>query len=373
MNCSAFESCGSCSLLKTDYPRQLELKKNELAGIFTSAGMNVTVHDVVGMDNPFHYRNKVISYLSFRNGRIVCGMYQESSHRITYTPSCLLQDSVLNHILSDTVRLLSVLKIRIDGYGGVLKNILLRRGVSTGQVMLVLVTSGRMFHGGRELVKQIVSLHPEIKTVIQNVNPRHTSVVLGDEEHLMYGNGYILDDLLGYRFKISSKSFYQVNHSQTEKLYTKAIELANLTGKEVILDAYCGIGTVGICASEKAGEIVGVEINRDAVEDARSNARAGKLRNASFFCDDVKDFMIGFEGKADVLILDPPRSGCDTDFLRAVTKMAPKRIVYISCDPHTQVRDLGYLKRFYNFTDAWPYDMFPHTQHVENIVGLSRI
>jgi len=372
MNCPSANICGACSLLEFDYHRQLELKRKEVIDSFSSLGIRIQVHDVEGMDDPFHYRNKVISYLTLRGGRIVCGMYEENTHRVVNTPSCLLQDIVLNTILSDIVRELNALKIRIFGFGGVLKNILLRRAVSTGQVMVVFITSELMFHGSRELVKRIVQAHPDIKTIVQNVNPRNTSVILGDNEKVLYGSGYILDDILGYRFKISSKSFYQVNPVQTSKLYSKAIELAGLSGKETLMDAYCGIGTIGICASGEAGKVIGVEINRDAVEDARSNARAGNVRNASFFCYDVKDFMRNFEGEADVLMLDPPRSGCDKDFLLAVTKMSPERIVYISCDPHTQARDISFLKRFYKFTDAYPFDMFPHTQHIENIICLYR-
>jgi len=370
MTCPALIKCGACTLLDVPYQRQLELKHGEVCAAFESYGIKLKVHDTVGMDSPFYYRNKVIAYISMRGGKIACGTYEENSHSIVYSRSCSLQDKVLNSVLDGVRVCLDALKIKACGFGGVLKAVLLRRGVKTGQVMVVFVTSGDMFHGRNELVKRLVSKHSEITTIVQNVNPRDTSVVLGTREHVLFGTGYIFDDLLGYRFKLSPRSFYQINHLQTEKLYSKALELADIKEGDTLMDAYCGIGTIGICASGKAGCLIGVEVNGDAVDDARFNARAGGLRNASFHCSDVKAFMRDFDGTVDVLFVDPPRSGCDRSFLESVVRMAPRRIVYISCDPHTQARDVAFLRRRYAVSDAYPFDMFPHTCHIENIVVL---
>jgi len=372
MDCKAYEKCGACGLLRVEYCRQLEEKRVEVERAFGAYGHKIKVHEVVGMEDSWHYRNKVIAYVTMQAGRVVCGMYEESSHRVVPTPDCLLQNETLNAVLADITSELNALHIRPEGFGGVLKDILLRIAVATGQVMVVFVTSEEMFHGRNELVKRITGRHREVRTVVQNVNPRRTSVILGEREMVLYGSGYIYDELLGYRFKISPRSFYQVNPLQCRRLYSKALELADIRDGESVFDAYCGIGTIGISASDRASYVLGVEINPDAVDDARANARANKLRNVEFVCADVTEFMRWLDGCPDVLVVDPPRSGCDEAFLSAVLKMSPGRIVYISCDPHTQARDLARLSKSYGFGDAFPVDMFPHTKHIENVVLLTR-
>lgn len=372
MDCKHYSSCGACSLLHMDYPSQLARKREAVVRAFAAAGLKPAVHDVTGMDEPANYRNKVIANVSMRGGRIVCGMYEEASHRVVDTPDCMLQNATLNAVLATITKELDALRIRAWGFGGVLKQILLRIGVSTGQVLVVFVTSEDMFHGRGELVKRIVAAHPEIRTVIQNTNPRNTSVVLGDREKVLYGPGAIYDDLLGRRYRISAKSFYQINPVQTAKLYSKAIELAHIGPSDIVMDAYCGIGTIGISASAAAAEVIGVEINRDAVRDAAGNARHNKADNVRFFCDDVKKFMRNFDTPVDVLIIDPPRSGCDAEFIGAVRRLAPERIVYVSCNPETQAADISRLAGEYSCRDAWPVDMFPHTAHIENICLLTR-
>lgn len=370
MDCRYFSRCGACSLLNLEYGAQLALKRDAVAECFRKAGIRLIVHDAAGMDVPFHYRNKVIVNVSMKGGRISCGMYEEFSHSVVDTPDCLLQNETLNAVLATICRTLDSLKIRAYGYGGVLKQILLRIGVSTGQVLVCFVTSDDMFHGRAELVKKITAAHPEIRTVIQNTNPRETSVVLGEREKVLFGPGFIVDDLLGKRFKISARSFYQINPAQTAVLYSKALELAGIRESDTLFDAYCGIGTIGICASERAGRVIGVEINREAVKDAIGNARHNKADNARFFCDDVKKFMRDFDAHVDILIADPPRSGCDLEFINAIKRLRPSRIVYISCNPETQARDISRLTDIYSVREAWPVDMFPHTRHIENIVVL---
>ena len=374
INCPVSEKCGSCAYAATDYAAQLENKRLFVEDAFSRRGLGVAVNPVSGMEEPYFYRNKVISYVTMRAGRIVCGMYEENTHNIIPASRCPLHDKVLDSLLCDIRDILDSLKIKSEDHGGVLKNILLRIGVSTGQVMVVFVTSEDMFHGRNELVKRITSSHREVRTIIQNINPRHTSVVLGERERVLYGSGYIYDVLLGARFKISPKSFYQINPLQTARLYSKAIELAGIRPGDNILDAYCGIGTIGICAAlnSQGCRVTGVEINRDAVMDARTNARGNGIRGARFICADAKRFMLEEEGSVDVLFVDPPRSGCDEEFLRAALRLSPSRIVYISCNPLTQARDIAFLKGKYRLSEAWPFDMFPHTAHVENIVLLER-
>jgi len=376
MNCPSFEKCGACSLLGMDYKLQLQKKRQAVEDVFQSFRVPVRVNEVEGMDVPFNYRNKAIVYVTSKAGKTVFGMYEENTHKVVPTYGCLLHDKRIDAVLEDMRLLINKLKIRPDGFGGVLKNVLLRIGVKSGQMMVVFVTSDEMFHGHNDLVKKLTTLHPEIKTVVQNINPRHTSVILGNRERVLFGSGYIYDNLLGYRFKISPRSFYQINPYQTEKLYSKAIELAGLDSKPegrgpVVMDAYCGIGTIGICASKYASRVIGVDIVDDAVKDARTNARANSLNNALYFCDDAKMFMREFDAHVDVLIADPPRSGCDRDFLDSLLALRPSKIAYISCNPQTQARDVAYLRHAYDCSQAYPFDMFPHTRHVENIVLLT--
>jgi 23S rRNA (uracil1939-C5)-methyltransferase len=258
---------------------------------------------------------------------------------------------------------------------------MVRRGFKSGEIMVVLVLGSPIMPSKNNFVKALRKKHPEISTVIVNVNDKRTSMVLGDKESVIYGKGYISDELCGCRFKISSKSFYQVNPVQTEILYNKAIELASLTGKERVLDAYCGIGTIGIIASKKAKEVIGVELNKAAVKDAITNAKINGINNIRFFADDAGQFMLKTSAKMledksagiDVVFMDPPRAGSDENFMSSVVKLAPKKVVYVSCNPETLARDLKYfIKNGYKVESAVPVDMFPHTGHIETVVSMAR-
>lgn len=371
MSCPAAGKCGACALLDVPYSEQLERKRLEVERLLHERGLRSTVHPAVGMEHPFNYRNKVIANISMKGGKISYGMYEESTHRVVYAPNCLLQNTVLNAILAGLKEEMDKLHIQAYGFGGVLKQVLLRIGVSTGQVLVVFVTSQDLFPGRAELIKRITARFKEIRSIVQNTNFRDTSVVLGDREKVLYGPGFIVDDILGVRFKISARSFYQVNPLQTAVLYSKAISLAGITASDRVLDAYCGIGTIGLCAAAQTGcKVVGVEINRDAVRDAIANAKHGRIDTARFYCADVKQFMTDFDSPVDVLVLDPPRDGCDAAFIQSVRKLSPARIVYISCNPATQARDVAALSSLYNVGDSWPVDMFPHTSHIENIISL---
>lgn len=337
------------------------------------------VRPIIGMEEPYHYRNKVHAVFGLdRKNNPISGIYKEGTHRIFPVDSCLIEDQKADEIIVTIRSMLRSFKIRVfdedTGYG-LLRHVLIRRGFTTGEILVVLVTASPVFPSKNNFVKALREKHPEITTIVQNINGRSTSMVLGDKEHVLYGKGYIEDELCGLRFRISSRSFYQINSVQTEKLYGKAMELAELTGKETVLDAYCGIGTIGLIASKHAGKVIGVELNQDAVRDAVQNAKKNGITNAQFFCNDAGRFMSHMAARgesADVVFMDPPRSGSTEEFIDSVALMQPKRVVYISCGPDTLARDLRmFAKHGYKAKEAWPVDLFGWTEHVETVVLLS--
>ena len=375
--CPVFKKCGGCQHLNLTYEEQLEKKKKELQRLLKGI---CPIHEVIGMENPWHYRNKVHAVFSHdRKGNPISGVYQENSHIVLPVESCLIEDEKADEIIGTIRGMLKSFKIRTydedTGYG-LLRHVLVKRGFATGEIMVVLVTASPVFPSRNNFVKALRQKHPEITTVIQNINGRDTSMVLGDREQVLYGKGYIEDVLCGCRFRISARSFYQVNPVQTEVLYSKAMEYAGLTGKETVVDAYCGIGTIGIVASRKAKQVIGVELNPDAVRDAVRNARANKIDNIRFYQGDAGDFlqkMAANGEKADVVFMDPPRSGSTERFMAAAAAMGPKRIVYVSCGPDTLARDLKYLrKKGYRVEKGVGVDLFPWTGHCEVCVKLER-
>lgn len=374
--CPVFKKCGGCQYLNLTYEEQLEKKKKELQRLLKGI---CPIHEVIGMENPWHYRNKVHAVFSHdRKGNPISGVYQENSHIVLPVESCLIEDEKADEIIGTIRGMLKSFKIRTydedTGYG-LLRHVLVKRGFATGEIMVVLVTASPVFPSRNNFVKALRQKHPEITTVIQNINGRDTSMVLGDREQVLYGKGYIEDILCGCRFRISARSFYQVNPVQTEVLYAKAMEYAGLTGKETVIDAYCGIGTIGIVASRRAKQVTGVELNPEAVRDAVRNARANKADNIRFFQGDAGDFlqkMAANGEKADVVFMDPPRSGSTERFMAAAAAMGPERIVYVSCGPDTLARDLKYLrKKGYRVEKGVGVDLFPWTGHCETVVLLS--
>lgn len=375
--CPADKKCGGCHYLHLPYEKQLRLKQKQVEELLKPF---CKVYPVTGMEDPFHYRNKVhAAFDRTREGKIISGIYQEGTHKVVPVKSCLIENEKADAIIADIRGLLRSFKIKTydedTGYG-LLRHVMVRTGHVTGQVMVVLVLGSPILPSRNNFVKALRELHPEITTIILNVNDKKTSMVLGEKETVIYGKGYIEDELCGCRFRISSKSFYQVNSVQTEKLYRKAIELAHLTGKERVIDAYCGIGTIGIIASAQAGEVISVELNKDAVRDARKNAAQNQIKNISFYQNDAGVFMTGMaeQGeRADVVLMDPPRSGSDEAFMSSVVALGPKRVVYISCNPETLARDLKYFTSHgYRAEGAWPFDMFPMTEEIETVCMLSR-
>ena len=374
------KNCGGCPLLGLDYAEQLKQKEATVKKLLGKYG---PVNAIRGMENPYHYRNKVIStFTTGWGGKLTSGIYAANSHKVLPVERCLLQDEVLDKTM-EAVRAAAI-ACRYQPYDedkgtGLVRHCLLRRGVATGQVMVVLVTAQAVLPGAKNFVRALLAEAEKrgvtVTTVVQNVNPRKTSVVLGDAEKVLYGKGYILDELCGKTYALSPRSFYQINHSQTEVLYGLAVEAAHLTGKEVVLDAYCGIGTIGLTAADHAKQIVGVELNRDAVQDAIGNAKHNGVKNARFFAADATRWISEAAAageRADVIFMDPPREGSTPQFIESVARMAPKRVVYVSCNPETLARDLALLtKKGYRVESSTPVDMFPHSEHVETVVLLS--
>ena len=385
--CIYAKKCGGCTYQGTPYSQQLEKKLTEVRRLI---GRYCEVTGIVGMDNPYNYRNKVHAAFDMtRRGEIISGVYQEGTHEVVPVEYCQIEDAKSDEIINDIRGMLRSFKIKTydedTGYG-LLRHVLVRRGFKTNEIMVVLILGSPILPSKNNFVKALRQKHPEISTVIINVNDKKTSMVLGGKESVIYGKGFINDILCGCTFKISPKSFYQVNPVQTEKLYGRAIELAGLTGKERVLDAYCGIGTIGIIASKKAADVIGVELNRAAVKDAIVNAKINDIKNVRFYCEDAGEYMEKYptglmhadgqnnaNGHIDVVFMDPPRAGSDEKFMSSVVKLSPKKVVYISCNPETLARDLRYFKKHgYMAEVGEAYDMFPFTNHVETVCLLSR-
>lgn len=375
--CPVAKKCGGCQLQNMGYPEQLSYKQ---AKVIKLLGKYHHVNEIIGMVCPYNYRNKVQAAFGMtRGGKIISGVYQSKSHRIVCVDKCRLEDKKADEIIvaiREMMPKFRMIPYNEDSGTGFLRHVLVKRGFTTNEIMVVLVTGTPMFPGKNAFIKALLDKFPEITTVIQNINRDRTSMVLGNTEKVLYGKGYIEDVLCGCTFRISAKSFYQINPVQTEVLYGKAVEFAELNGTETVIDAYCGIGTIGIIAAKQAKEVVGVELNKDAVRDAKINAQRNGIENIRFYCDDAGKFMteMAEDGeRADVVFMDPPRAGSDIPFLKSVVTLSPEKIVYISCNPETQARDLQFLtKNGYKVRKIQPVDMFPFTQHVENIALLTK-
>ena len=374
--CPHAKKCGGCQLQNMTYERQLSFKQVKVIKLL---GKYRHVDEIIGMDCPYHYRNKVQAAFGEKNGEIISGIYQSSTHKIVPVDKCLIEDEKADEIIVTIRKLAKSFKLRAFNdvtMKGFLRHVLIKRGFSSGEIMVVLVTGVMDFPKEESFVNALLSRHPEITTIVQNVNNKRTSLLLGEESRVLFGDGYIEEDLCGFRFRISPKAFYQVNPTQTAVLYGKALEFAELSGKETVLDAYCGTGTIGIIASPLAKKVVGVELNADAVKDAKVNAGLNGVTNVSFFEDDAGRFMVKEAQKGakyDVVIMDPPRAGASQEFLKCLVVLSPKKVVYISCNPETQARDVAFLiKNGYRVKKIQPVDMFPHTEHVETVVLLTK-
>lgn len=378
--CPYSKKCGGCQMVDVAYDQQLKMKQKNLQELLGEFGK---VEDIIGMEQPDYYRNKVHAVFGLdHKKRQVAGVYEEKTHKVVDVESCYLENQKATAIIRSIKKLLPSFKIKTydedTGYG-LLRHVLVRTAYRTGQIMVVLVLGSPILPSKNNFVKALLKEHPEITTIVVNVNNRNTSMVLGDKEQVIYGKGFIEDILCDKVFKISPKSFYQVNPVQTEKLYHTAIDFAGLTGTETILDAYCGIGTIGMIASDNVKRVIGVELNTDAVKDARNNAKRNKIENIEFYNKDAGEFMVQLAEQGeniDVVFMDPPRSGSDEAFLSSVVKCSPGKIVYVSCNPQTLARDLKYLTKYrYKVKRMKGTDMFPHTKlnHTETCVLLEKI
>ena len=368
------KKCGGCPLLALPYREQLAKKQARLQELL---GGFAPVKAVQGMAEPLHYRNKAIASFATQRGKLVCGLYAEGTHRVLPGADCLLQEEILNKTLAavlDAARACRWTAYDEDRGAGLLRHTVLRSSCG-GKVLVTLVTPGPDLPGSKNFCTALRKKAPWVVSIVQNINPTRSSAVLGSREKTLYGPGFVLDTLCGTQFAISSRSFYQVNRTQTEVLYKKALELAKLTGRETVIDAYCGIGTIGLCAAPLAKQVIGVERNPAAVKDAAANARRNKIANARFVCADATEWMAAAAGEGlhpDVVFLDPPRAGSTPECIAAVNKMKPRRVVYVSCDPETLARDVAAFTRLgWRAAKFCPVDLFPQTKHVETVVLLS--
>ena len=394
--CPIYRQCGGCQLQHLDYAAQLAWKRQHVIDSLTRigklrvadvAGEGVVVHPTIGMAEPWRYRNKaqvpigmaLADMADGAAGSLIGGFYARGSHRIIDMDACVIQ-----HERNDeAVRLVKALGTRlgIRAYDettgrGLLRHVVVRTGFATGETMVCLVTNGTRIPRVDELVEGIRRALPDVRSIVQNVNTRNTNVIFGDETRVLWGSDVIHDELDGIRFAISARSFYQVNPAQTVALYRKAVEYAGLTGRETVIDAYCGIGTISLFLARRAGKVYGVESVPEAVEDARRNAALNGIANASFEVGLAEEVIPRWREAgiaADVIVVDPPRKGCDAQLLDTIVRMRPKRVVYVSCNPATLARDLAVLEAGgFRTVEVQPVDMFPHTGHVECVVLLVR-
>ncbi|MBC1813800.1 23S rRNA (uracil(1939)-C(5))-methyltransferase RlmD [Listeria booriae] len=378
--CLVYSQCGGCQLQHLSYDGQLRMKQKQVAQVMKRIGkQDVEVLPTLGMENPWNYRNKAQVPVGFVNGRLVAGFYQQRSHQIIDMNTCLIQQEENNEVIQ-TARAIFA-KYHVEPYDettrkGVLRHLMTRFATTTGELMLVIVTTKLNFPNKAEILEELQQSIPELTSLVQNVNTVNTNVIFGEQTVVLAGREYIMDTIHGISFAISARSFYQVNPEQTEILYAEALKLAGLTGKETVIDAYCGIGSISLCLAKEAKHVYGVEIVPQAIEDARANAKLNKMENVTFAVGKAEEVIPDWfkQGiKADVLVVDPPRKGCDDALLQTILKMKPKRVVYVSCNPATLARDMLVLTEGgYEAKMVQPVDMFPQTTHVECVTVLQR-
>ncbi len=375
--CPVAKKCSGCQLSNLTYEQQLEWKQKDVSGLL---GEYAPVNPIIPMENPCGYRCKVQAvFRADRSGRIISGVYQSSRNGIVGIDSCLANDPRADEIIIGIRELMRSFKLQPWNPGterGFIKHVLVRIGGKTGEILVTIVGAGSMFPKKKDFVSALVKKFPAIKTVTFSVNRSPDFLTLGDHHEMLFGEGFIVDEICGKKFRISPQSFYQVNPIQAERLYDYAVKSAALTKNDVVLDAYSGTGTLGIIALDHVKAVQGIEYNAAAVRDAVQNCRLnGITRNAAFNRGDAGEYLQERAKKGahfDAVFMDPARAGADKRFLKALCSIKPERIVYVSCNPVTLARDLKTLTRYYNVTDIQPFDMFPFTRHVETVVSMSR-
>lgn len=380
--CGIYKRCGGCQLMHTSYEAQLKLKTKRVEDTIKRIGRieGFVIHPTIGMDNPYRYRNKVQLPIGKRDGKVQIGFYAPRSHDIIDMDSCHIQDEVADRVVELTRNWIEKNNVpvydELTGLGDI-RHIMVRKGFKTGEVMIVIVTNSKKLPKREEFISIMINNIKGIKSIVQNVNPNKTNVILGNENITLWGNDTIIDYIDKFRFNISPLSFFQVNPIQTEVLYGKALEYAALSGNEIVFDAYCGTGTISLFLAQKAKKVYGVEIIPQAVENAAQNAKENGIDNTEFIVgQSEKEIpeLIKKGIKPDVVVVDPPRKGCERELLDAIASVKPARIVYVSCDPGTLARDLGILDELgYSTVEVQPVDMFPMTAHVECVVLVSRV
>ncbi|MFL0582902.1 23S rRNA (uracil(1939)-C(5))-methyltransferase RlmD [Solibacillus silvestris] len=377
--CVYFSQCGGCQLQHLSYEGQLKWKQNMVANVMKRLGkIDAPVHPVKGMEEPWHYRNKSqIPFAQNESGQMVAGFYKTKSHSIVDMERCLIQTGEADVVMADLKRELEISGVRPydeKSHQGMLRHVVVRKGRATGEVMVVLVTKSKKFPQASAVIEKIRALIPNVTSIVQNVNGEKTNVIFGNDTFTLWGKDTIEDTIGNVRFEISARSFYQVNPVQTEVLYKQALDYAQLTGNERVIDAYCGIGSISLFLAQKAGHVMGVEIVEQAIEDAKRNAALNGFTNTYFEAGPAEEVIPRWykEGKeADVLVVDPPRKGCDEALLNTIIEQKPKRVVYVSCNPATLARDLRILEDGgYKTQEVQPVDMFPHTTHCEAVAWL---
>lgn len=372
---------GIAPLAHLNYDKQLVFKQQQVENdLHKIAKLNdIPVLPTLGMTNPVGYRNKAQVPVRKLNDRLETGFYRKNSHDLVPIENFVIQDPKIDEallVIKDLLRKFAVKPYNEEKHSGFLRHIVIRRGHYSHEMMVTFVTNREKFFNGKDLAQLIAEKLPEIVSVIQNVNDKKTNVIFGEKEHILYGKRTIEDTLLGKTYRISSKSFYQVNTAQAEVLYQTAIDFAQLTKEDVVVDAYCGIGTIGLSLAEKVSKVYGMEVIPEAVEDARENAEINGVTNAVYEAGMAEDVMAQWldEGvKPTVVFVDPPRKGLTEPFIESVAKAAPERVVYISCNPATLARDVKHFDELgYGVRKVQPIDLFCQTQHVETCVLLSK-
>ncbi len=371
--CSIYKQCGGCQIQHLKYEKQLSFKQRHVESVIKRIGkIDAKVLDIKGMEFPYHYRNKVqIPFGKDKNGKLVSGFYRQNTNEIIDLNTCYIQSDLSNEVYLDTKSFIQ------KHYMDQVRHVLIKHGFHTGQIMVVLIVRDLSLKHINEYVAYITEKYECVKSIILNLNTREDNVILGEKEKVVFGTKTIEDRLMGFTFNISSKSFYQVNPIQTKVLYETAIEFAQLKPEDTLVDLYCGIGTIGMCMSLYVKKVIGIEVVSQAVEDAKVNAKKNNISNIEFMCGDASqqaNKILASKQKIDVVVVDPPRKGCDLNTIETIVKMNPSRIVYVSCDPATLARDLSLFKdRGYETIKIQPVDMFAHSVHVENVVLLHRI
>ena len=382
IDCAVYPRCGGCSLRHIKYDYTLKLKKATVENcLYKALNKQVKVNDVIGMDNPLNYRNKLQYPVGIdKNGETLMGVYSERTHDIVPVKDCYIQDNKCNKIANEVFEFIK--ENNISAYNektlkGTVRHIVVRIGIKTGEVLVTIVVNDNNFKKDKELVQYLTNKYPNIKSIVKNYNMKNTNVILGNKNEVIFGNGYIYDILEEYKFKISPLSFYQVNPVQTEKLYNTAIRFAdkeipgenNNIPTQTALDLYCGIGTIGIFAAKKFKKVYGIEIVEQAIEDAKENAKINNIENIEFYAGDVEkllpEILKKIENKPEIVFVDPPRKGLDNKTIEVLKRLCAKKIIYISCNPATLARDLKLLEEKYEIGEVQPVDMFPYTSHVE--------